>query len=586
MHHPMSNTPPIAPLRILLAVSLLLTGTACSFGEESAAGSQGQQGVPVTWAEVGGSQNQFYMMQETRNDSLYLTANEAFFPSLGLTATGEGLVPDVDNLNGGKSFATIEGWDAGDIAEWGLFVRKTGEIQIRVWMTAAAPDGRFTLRLGDSAAGFSTILSPDKPSLVTTASFRIRSSGRHVLQLVCDRAAEAAAVHRIEVWGEGAEDAAVLRKRWRPAAAHARFSSSQATGDIRLWVMEMDAVPGALSFYCPITTPFGYYGPTWRADGTVNASFNFSLWSYGRGQSEPPVEQLSHLLAVGHSDASFGGFGHEGTGVKIRNWEPLAGRQGQRQVLALRVEPGEIYDTYYSYFYAADEGRWRLFGIGNKYNKRRPLKSLWVGSFVEVPGPPHVQRSGPYPRVMRYRGWVMEAGGTWHRIDRISNGNINRATGLTHSDRGVTDDGWFYLQTGGWIFRKPPAEEFIELPSDRRPPVVEYLRPERLAELNTVPSEVATLSAERAGSQLRGRYQVRNAAQNAQVTLCWGTREGLTFADRWEHSLRLGAPREGSNAFVIENIPRNEDLYVRLLLRNSEGQFWSPETLKVEAEQR
>ena len=73
--------------------------------------------------------------------------------------------------------------------------------------------------------------------------------------------------------------------------------------------MEMDAVPGDLGFYAPITTPFGYYGPTWQADGTVNAGFNFSLWSYGRGQEEPPVEQLSHLLAIGNRDATFGGFG-------------------------------------------------------------------------------------------------------------------------------------------------------------------------------------------------------------------------------------------------------------------------------------
>jgi hypothetical protein len=60
---------------------------------------------------------------------LSLTAKEAFFPSLGLTVAGEGLVTDVDNLNGGKSFATIEGWDEGDVAEWGLFARNPGEIE-------------------------------------------------------------------------------------------------------------------------------------------------------------------------------------------------------------------------------------------------------------------------------------------------------------------------------------------------------------------------------------------------------------------------------------------------------------------------
>ena len=152
----------------------------------------------------------------------------------------------------------------------------------------------------------------------------------------------------------------------------------------------------------------------------LNTGFNFSLWSYGRNQPEPPVEQLSHLIAIGNPNAKFGGFGHEGTGVKIRDWEPLKGRQGQRQTFALRVEPGDIYDTYYSYFFATDEDRWRLFGAGKKFNKRKPIKSLWVGSFVEVPGPPHVQRTGLNERRMCYRGWMMDADNRLHPIDRMA----------------------------------------------------------------------------------------------------------------------------------------------------------------------
>ena len=313
----------LASFLIVLAVSAAL------FGEEPPTGNRGQLGVPVKWIEVPDKSDQYYMAQETRYGRLYLTPNEAFFPSRGLTARGNGLVPDTDKLNGGKSFATIGGWDKDETAEWGLFVKNPGKIEVRVWMTAATTDGRFTMRMGDSKSSFSTTQSAEKPALVTTARFRATRSGQHLLQLICERPAGDTALHWIEVSGEAAKQGAVLRKRWRPAAAHTRFSSSRPTGDIRLWVMEMDAVPGTLSFYCPITTPFGYYGPTWRPDGTVNTGFNFSLWSYGRGQKEPAVEQLSHLLAIGNPEASFGGFGHEGTGVKIRNWEPLAGRQGQ-----------------------------------------------------------------------------------------------------------------------------------------------------------------------------------------------------------------------------------------------------------------
>ena len=36
-----------------------------------------------------------------------------------------------------------------------------------------------------------------------------------------------------------------------------------------------------------------------------------------------------------------------------------------------------------------------------------------------------------------YRGWVMEDNGTWYQIDRMTNGNINRTTGLIRSSRPI-----------------------------------------------------------------------------------------------------------------------------------------------------
>lgn len=342
--------------------------------------------------------------------------------------------------------------------------------------------------------------------------------------------------------------------------------------------MEMDAVPGTLNFYSPITTPFGYYGPTWNADGTVNTGFNFSLWSFGRNEKAPPLEQLSHLIAIGNPEATFGGFDHEGTGVKVRDWEPLAGRQGQRQALALRVDPGEIYDTYYSYFYAANEDRWRFFGAGKKYNNSKPLDSLWVGSFVEVPGPPPVQRTGPYKRTMRYRGWVMDGGGSWYPLDRMQNGNIDKGTGFTHTDRGVTEDGWFYLTTGGWYFLDPPnGGNDLELPRQERPDVP-FLDSDDLAYLKTTPSEIRTTRVERAGNKARVTFEIHNAGSDPQATLYWGTEEALTFAGRWQNHKSIEAIREGTNQHIIEGISAAAPLYIRLFLKNSEGQFWSFDT--------
>ena len=562
------------PLMRYISILALLLLVASSISTAQAAG---QLGVPISWIQVPVMADQYYMAQQTGDGQLILTPNESFFPKRGLTATGKSIVPDVGGLNKGSSFEKIERWDAGDIVEWGVFLEQPGQVQVKILMSNTGGSDKFTLLLNDKEHVFTTRQTGSDSAQVATATFQIKKPGRHSVKLLCNKAAGKVALHQLQITGSAANKASVLRKRWRPAAAHTKFSSSKAADDIRLWVMEMDAVPGELSFYSPITTPFGYYGPSWQADGTVNSSFNFSLWSFKRGGQEPPVEQLSHLLAVGNPKASFSGFDHEGTGVKIRNWEPLAGRQGQRQTLALRVEPGEMYDTYYSYFYAADEKQWKLFGVGNKFNNQKPLKSLWVGSFVEVPGPAPVQRTGPYERVMRYRGWVMDAQGNWYPLDRMASGNIDRKTGLTHTKRGVTADGWFYLQTGGWTFRKMESAKDVERSSKFTKPEVEYLDKDDVAFLTSMPAKIAISKVERKGNQITGNYTIQGTAKDNEVTLYWGTSEGLTLVDRWQNELQLSS----TGKFDIKNVPVDKPIFMRLLLKNSAGKFWTVKTVKV-----
>ena len=140
------------------------------------------------------------------------------------------------------------------------------------------------------------------------------------------------------------------------------------------------------------------------------------------------------------------------------------------------VVPSEIYDTYYSYFYLAEKNEWRLFGVGNKYNKGKPLKSLWVGSFVEVPGPPHVQRTGLYPREMRYQGWVVQEDGQLLQLDTMSGGDVDKQTGLTYTHRGVTDDGWFFYERVGLVYTSAKGVELTK--GNQLKDLPAYLAPE------------------------------------------------------------------------------------------------------------
>lgn len=523
-----------------------------------------------------------YLLQKSADGKLYLTPNQSFFPRLGLQAAGLSEIPDRLNLNGGKSFAWIEGWNKGESAQWAWWCEQLATVRFRVFMKSGEAPCRFQMRLGEDVFPFTIPPLSSAGTEVFHGEWNPSSLGKQDLEITCLDNQSGSHLLWIELSGGGVKDASVIRKRWRPSAAHTRFSSSMATRPIRVWVMEMDAVPGTLGFYSPITTPFGYYGPTWLPDGRVNTGFNFSLWSYGRGKKSPPIEQLSHLLAIGDENASFGHFGHEGTGVKIRDWEPLKGLQQQSQVFALRVESGETYNTYYSYFYHSKENSWKLFGIGNQYNKGKPLESLWVGSFVEVPGPPQVQRSGVYPRRMRYRGWVLDDQGEWFRLDQMSNGNIDRESGLTHTKRGVTEAGWFYLETGGWGYQRPSEEAMVVVPDAFRLEKPVYLKVESVRMLEHHSNPVSLLSASRRGNDLVLNLESKELGGDTRLDLFYGLKEGLTFAERWDKVMTLARPMDSEQDLRVSEFfsgyGQGQRVYLRLRLIGEEGQYWNSTT--------
>ena len=177
---------------------------------------------------------------------------------------------------------------------------------------------------------------------------------------------------------------------------------------------------------------------------------NFSMWSFGRGQEAPPLHQFSHIIAIGHPDGQFGGFDHEGTGAKVRGWNPYAPEAYRTQTLALRLVPGDPYDTYYGYYLDPEGGDWRLFAAGRRFNDGRPNENLTAGAFVEVAGPPQRQRTGQWERKMSYRGWYRDLNGDWHTIDTQQiNGSedfINKRWGMTGDQHWMTMGGLYHWQ--------------------------------------------------------------------------------------------------------------------------------------------
>ncbi|MFT4841754.1 MAG: hypothetical protein ACI8UD_002459 [Planctomycetota bacterium] len=525
-----------------------------------------------------------YLAQKATGDTLRLHANSCFFDGPGLQCKGQGpAVTEGDRLNGGKSFDTIAGIAVGNQVSWYVHVLAAGECEVEL---QASNDVR-------TQAALELLIDERRiPLNAKTATLRFDRAGVHRIRL-SSTAKAPLNIHGLALTGDAIQGASLLRTRWRPAAAHAKFSSSSLEAGTRVWIMEMDAAPGDARFYAPMTTPFGYFGPSWTAEG-IPTGMNFSMWSFGRGKQEPPIEQLSHLLAVGHPSARFDGFGHEGTGVKLRGWNPFEQWRGQSCVLALRMELGDPYDTYSGYLFDENDLTWKLFCAGRKHTapkqgrrrtKANANRTLRPGSFVEVPGPPQRQRTGHIVREMRYRGFALDEQRTPHALDQISGRNKQP---VGNQGRGITDDGRFRLWMGGMEqfeeSRAQSLEQSLEQPLEQPHDTtsLEWMKPEKLAALFTWPTTIKLKSALLKNGILRVTCDAKGLGKANKVRLYVGAKDGLTFANRWDQALDIPDLADGE-VHIMKQVPATAR-FARILVENEHGKFWSMESLAITVE--
>ena len=481
-----------------------------------------------------------------------------------LRLSGAAKASDPGQLNGGNTYDVIEGLEDPDQrVVWPLLLKTPGAITGKI---IARGTGRLILKLG---AQLTTVNVTSN-----SASFTLQNPGGGQTELSVSPENFRGSLERIELSGPGLRDGRLLRARWRPSAVHAGFSASTLGKETsRLWIMEVRPVPSEKSFYSPITTPFGYFGSTFNPDGTCG-ELNFSMWSYARGKAEPPLPQLSHLLAVGSPQAVFGGFGHEGTGVKPREWNPYEGRKVASAALALRLDPGVPYDTYTGYFYDEPSQSWKLYASGRKWSGKGSRENLLPGCFVEVPGPPNIQRTGHIVRAADLRGWCRDAKGTWHALDTMNGSGADAGREQANCVWSSSADGWFRMAMGGLTHFRYTEAVKVHIHKFKDQPT--FLAPDKLLTLDQLPSTIRILSAVRRGNGLDIEVELAgSSAEPSKVQAFVGKTDALSFAERWDNTVSLGSIKPGRTRLNIPQVPASG--LVRLQLSNSAGTFFSAE---------
>ncbi|MCH2401866.1 MAG: Ig-like domain-containing protein, partial [Pirellulales bacterium] len=301
----------------------------------------------------------------------------------------------------------------------------------------------------------------------------------------------------------------------------------------------------------------------------------------------PAHHEFSHLVAVGGESNYFGRYGHEGTGVKPRGFNPFGSMQTNTYTVALRKKPGDLYNTFWCYFLDPLSGHWELYGCGKKLNSDGQNEYIkTTGGFVEVVGPPNNARTGHRVREVEFRGWRMQTDGSWNVIDRMD-AAYNSATSLSNKEWAVNASGDKFVMRMGGFKDSAPDPGILSLPN---PPVLpDYLQGESLQELFQMPADFFVLSPENVtDTAVLLRYELQNFGTNPQIMLYYGTEYGLTegiHADRlideiWQEELSVPESwiQQGILEIPLGGLTNATDYYYRLRIENEEGITWSMDT--------
>jgi hypothetical protein len=531
-------------------------------------------------------------------DRLVFDANNGFFDKGAFRAVGKYAAPDSDRQLIASHFEALQvsqNEPVGD-ARWYFWKSAVGAGEIKIFLEVPQAEAGvgWKLFVGENEFDFITSTSDGRQPQSIAIPLKADAVGLHVISI---RKADAARTpktkfKKIEAVGPGIDGAWLIRARWRPAAVHARYESSQCK-DSKLWVFETQSTAPASS-YSPITTAFGYFGASFNSDGLAAGGVNFSMWAANRNASTmPAVAAMPHLLATANPAAEFSGFGHEGSGVKIRNWIPYQDHP-KSVIQALRVVRHEGVDTFYGYLFDEKLNRWMLFAAGRRPSKNnRGDVSLRAGSFCEIPGPPNVERTGDTVREVKRRGWFYGQDKKWHVADTLVLGD--QATDTNRFVRAL-DEGWLLMGTGGIEMSTGPKVARLR---DQAVKLPRYLSPKHEKQLFEVPVEIGNpkvsgIKSDRAAVS----YPGLNAGVGTRATLYYGPVDCLTFVNRKLHNTeKKGASRDqfagdrtwrfqtapvevnnSTAVFLLDQLSPGRTYFFRVLVEGQQGKSWAFET--------
>jgi Domain of unknown function (DUF3472)/Domain of unknown function (DUF5077) len=419
----------------------------------------------------------------------------------GVAQTGRDTIPlggnawgKSDSGTGGRIDTTgVVGWSDG--REWfDTWLRVTAKGKLHIWVGAAVPGGKSELKVALGKVENRLDVEGSNLTYYDAGMFTVSDTGyqRFRIEGISRTGAYFAEIPAIVVQGEplSGQTAFVPNNEgnffhWgrRGPSVHLNYALSK---DVAAeWFYNEVTVPEGQdvqgSYFMACGFGQGYFGM--QVNSPTERHILFSVWSPFETDDPGAIPDSQRIRLLRKGDGVHAGvFGSEGSGGQ--SYLNYLWKAGHSYRFLLHAKPADRgYTEFTAWFYAPEEGRWRLIASFS-----RPQTHSWLSnlhSFLENFEP----EQGTHERYVLFNHqWIRDTAGHWLPLNRarFTVDNTGRkgyrmdyAGGVRDSAGGVggsafylRNDGFFndYTPAGVWLERKAdanallPAIDLIKLP--------------------------------------------------------------------------------------------------------------------------
>jgi len=407
------------------------------------------------------------------------------------------------NARGGSDSGTGGRIDTSGIVDWSdssewfdTWLRVTAKGKLHVWVCAAVPDGESRLVVGLKTGGGNgkwggteTVVKMKGKDVRSydAGIFTIRDTGYQCIRIegISRTGAYFAQIPAIVVQGSplNGQTAYVPNNEgnffhWGRRGPSVHLNYALPAGFAAEWFYNEVTVPEGQdvqgSYFMACGFGQGYFGM--QVNSPTERHILFSVWSPFETNDPGAIPDSQRILLLRKGDGVHAGvFGSEGSGGQ--SYLNYLWKAGHTYRFLLHAKPADRgYTEFTAWFYAPEEGRWRLIASFS-----RPQTQSWLTnlhSFLENFEP---EQGGHERYVLFHHQWIRDTTGHWIPLNRarFTVDNTGRkgyrmdyAGGVRDSAFYLQNDGFFnaYVPAGGWLERKAdanaqsPAIDLIKLP--------------------------------------------------------------------------------------------------------------------------